>query len=200
MCFVQDQVTFLQEMARVTRRCFAVGLLHRRSLLWCREGRGGGQGGYQGAHWHTKHEVVGLCATAGLSPVLMGTALHFPSGNRLAKMFEKILPLWWPWGGFLIVPCKAAVKEKDTSGSRIAKLIRKAFCKLQDVMGARPCAGAAGATVSRVEVPGDVTPRSRPLHPGTTAGFHVCPISYLSGTRFASSPCLLSRSNPEVRR
>ena len=38
MCFVQDQVTFLREMARVARRSVAVGLLNRHSLLWRREG------------------------------------------------------------------------------------------------------------------------------------------------------------------
>jgi SAM-dependent methyltransferase len=114
MCFVQDQVKFLREMARVTHRCFAVGLLHRHSLLWRCEGRGGGQGGYRGAHWHTKQEVVGIFAAAGLFPIFMRTALHFPSGNSVARMFERILPIWWPWGGFIIVICNVAGQEKDT--------------------------------------------------------------------------------------
>lgn len=84
MCFVQNQVEFLQELARVTRRCFGIGLLHRHSLLWRREGRGGGQGGYRGAHWHTKQELVGLFLKAGLPSPIVGTALHFPSGNILS--------------------------------------------------------------------------------------------------------------------
>jgi ubiquinone/menaquinone biosynthesis C-methylase UbiE len=46
LCFVRDQVTFLREMARVTKRALAVGLLRRRSLLWRREGRRGGQRGW----------------------------------------------------------------------------------------------------------------------------------------------------------
>ena len=103
MCFVHDQVAFLREMARVTRRCFAVGLLNRHSLLWRRMGRAAGQGGYQGAHWHTKQEIVRLCANAGISPVFIGTALQFPSANAVARMIEGILPIWWPWGGFLVL-------------------------------------------------------------------------------------------------
>jgi hypothetical protein len=46
----------------------------------------------------------------------MRTALHFPSGNSVARMFERILPIWWPWGGFLIVICNVTGQEKDTSG------------------------------------------------------------------------------------
>jgi SAM-dependent methyltransferase len=105
MCFVQEQVEFLQELARVTRRCFAVGLLHRHSLLWRREGRGGGLGGYRGAHWHSKQEVVELFIKAGLPCPIICTALHFPSGNILARIFERIVAKWWPWGGFLVVVC-----------------------------------------------------------------------------------------------
>jgi SAM-dependent methyltransferase len=82
MCFVPDQVAFLREMARVTRRCFAVGLLNRHSLLWRRVGRAAGQGGYQGAHWPTKQEIVRLCAGAGISPVFIGTALAIPIRQR----------------------------------------------------------------------------------------------------------------------
>lgn len=105
MCFAQKQVEFLQELARVTRRCFAVGLLHRHSLLWRREGRGDGLGGYRGAHWHTKQELVGLFIKAGLPCPIVCTALHFPSGNILARIFERIVAKWWPWGGFLVVVC-----------------------------------------------------------------------------------------------
>jgi SAM-dependent methyltransferase len=105
LCFVQKQVEFLQELARVARRCFAIGLLHRHSLLWRREGRRSGLGGYRGAHWHTKQEVVGLFVRAGLPSPIIGTALHFPSGNILARIFERSAAKWWPWGGFLLVVC-----------------------------------------------------------------------------------------------
>ena len=103
MCFLQDQVTFLREMARVAKRCVAVGLLNRHSLLWRREGRSGGQGGYRGAHWHSKREVSSLFAQAGLPGVRVRTGLHVPSGSRAARVAETILPGWWPWGGFLVV-------------------------------------------------------------------------------------------------
>jgi SAM-dependent methyltransferase len=114
MCFVRNQVAFLQEMARVARRGFAVGLLHRHSLLWRREGRAGGQGGYRGAHWHTRQEVAALFSRAGLPAPVMRTALHLPSGRPGARAFEAIAPGWWPWGGFLVAACHLG--EQATGG------------------------------------------------------------------------------------
>lgn len=110
LCFVQNQAEFLQEMARVARRGLAVGLLNRNSLLWRREGRGGGQGGYRGAHWHTRKEAAGLFIQAGLPSPIIRTALHFPSGNWGARIFERAVAEWWPCGGFLVAVCDLAAK------------------------------------------------------------------------------------------
>jgi SAM-dependent methyltransferase len=115
LCFVKDQVQFLQEMARVTRRCLAIGLLNHRSLLWRREGREDGRGSYCGAHWHTRQEVIEILSKANLSPIFIGTALHFPSGNRSARFLEKILPACWPWGGFLLVTCDLDGRENNSN-------------------------------------------------------------------------------------
>ena len=59
LCFVNDQMQFLREMARVARRRVAIGLLNRRSLLWRRKGPAGGESAYHGAHRHTPEEIVG---------------------------------------------------------------------------------------------------------------------------------------------
>lgn len=125
-CFARDQaagvvgvdpdaeVAFVREMARVTRRCVAIGLLHRHSLFWLREGRGGGQGGYRGAHWHSRREAVAILAAAGLSSIVVRMALSFPSGNTIARIAECIFPPRWVWGGFLLLTgCVGGEEEID---------------------------------------------------------------------------------------
>jgi len=57
LCFVDNQIQFLREMARVSKKGIAVGLLNRNSILWHQKGRGGGKGAYAGAHWHSRKEV-----------------------------------------------------------------------------------------------------------------------------------------------
>src|SRR3972149_11150871 len=62
LCFVTDQRRGIQEILRVTKRRFAIGLLHRRSLLYWQKGRSGGKGAYRGARWHTESEIRELFA------------------------------------------------------------------------------------------------------------------------------------------
>lgn len=40
LCFVDDQIQFIQEMDRVSRKGMAVGLLNRNSRLWHQKGKG----------------------------------------------------------------------------------------------------------------------------------------------------------------
>jgi len=103
LCFVQNEAAFVREMARVTRRCVAIGLLHRHSLLWLREGRDGGRGGYRGARWHSRREAVQILATAGLTSIVVRTALSFPSGHTASRIAENIIPSHWMLGGFLLL-------------------------------------------------------------------------------------------------
>ncbi|MFP4563982.1 MAG: class I SAM-dependent methyltransferase [Spirochaetia bacterium] len=102
LCFVPDQIGFLREMARTARAKIAVGVLNRDSLLWYRKGKEGGKGAYAGAHWHTRRELTGLFADAGLSRPVIKTAIFFPSGNGPARLAERILPRTLPWGGFML--------------------------------------------------------------------------------------------------
>ena len=62
LCFIPDQARALAELARVTRKGIALGLLNRHSLLYREKGRHVGQGAYRGAHWHTPREVRRLFA------------------------------------------------------------------------------------------------------------------------------------------
>jgi SAM-dependent methyltransferase len=60
LCFVPEERDALRELLRVARRRFAIGLLHRPSLLHLRKGRDGGSGGYRGARWHRRADAARL--------------------------------------------------------------------------------------------------------------------------------------------
>ena len=101
-CFIADPVRALTELARVTRRRVALGLLNRRSLLYRHKGRHGGQGAYRGAHWHTPQEVRRLFEQCGMPRVTIRTAIFLPDGGSIAKGVEEIMPTRVPLGGFLL--------------------------------------------------------------------------------------------------
>jgi len=103
LCFVADQVRALREILRVTRRRFVLGLLNRHSLLYLRKGRGGGRGGYRGAHWHTAAEVHALFAPLPAKNLELRTAVILPRGGAAARALERCAPSWFPFGGFLAV-------------------------------------------------------------------------------------------------
>jgi SAM-dependent methyltransferase len=99
LCFVADWRLALREMARVARRRVVVGLLNRHSLLW-RE-KGGGVGGYRGAHWHGSGEIREALAGLPLANIQVRSALFLPAASSLARAGERCLPNRLPWGGFL---------------------------------------------------------------------------------------------------
>jgi SAM-dependent methyltransferase len=101
-CFIADPVCALTELARVTRRRVALGLLNRHSLLYRRKGRHGGQGAYRGAHWHTPQEVRHLFEQCGMPRVTIRTAIFLSDGGGIAKRIEAITPARVPLGGFLL--------------------------------------------------------------------------------------------------
>ena len=108
LCFIQDQRRALQEIMRVTRKRFALGLLNRHSALYLQKGRGGGAGAYRGAHWHTIREVHDLLHGLAVRDVLVRTAVFIPSGGAIAKVFERLAPNSLRWGAFIAVagsPC-----------------------------------------------------------------------------------------------
>ena len=103
LCFITEEAAAAREIVRVARRRFAVGLLHRPSLLWLDKGRHGGSGGYRGARWHTAREARRLFHDAGARRLRVRTAIHLPGGGTVARAVERLGPRWLPTGGFLLV-------------------------------------------------------------------------------------------------
>lgn len=103
LCFVEDWPRALSEIVRVTRRRFVLGLLNRHSLLYWQKGRHGGAGAYQGAHWHTRSEVLKALAELPVANIQTRTAIFLPSGSGLARGAETMLPQAFALGGFLAV-------------------------------------------------------------------------------------------------
>lgn len=101
LCFIGDQEQALRELIRVTRRRFVLGLLNRHSLLYLQKGRGGGTGGYQGAHWHTRSEIRALFAPLPVSDVRLRTAIVLPQGTAFARAVESCWPQRTHLGGFI---------------------------------------------------------------------------------------------------
>lgn len=99
LCFIADEVQALTELARVTRRRVALGLLNRHSLLYRRKY---GQGAYRGAHWHTPQEARHLFEQCGMPRVTIRSAIFLPDGGGIAKLVEAVTPTHVPLGGFLL--------------------------------------------------------------------------------------------------
>lgn len=102
LCFIKDWQLALQEIVRVTRTRFTIGVLNRRSLLWYDKGEDGGKGAYRGAHWHTKAELISVLANLNVYNIHFHTAIFMPSGSRVARGIEYALPNSLPFGGFLV--------------------------------------------------------------------------------------------------
>ncbi len=108
LCFVDDWARAVAELARVSRRRFAVGLLNRRSLLFGEKGRGEGKGAYAGARWDEPEAVVRALRSLALEAVDVRTAVYLPSGSPLARLAERVIPDRIRWGAFLAVAGAAA--------------------------------------------------------------------------------------------
>ncbi len=108
LCFVHDWRRALAEMARVSRRRIALGLLNRHSLLWRDKGRYGGLGAYHGAHWHTVKEITRALSLLPVHNLQWRTAVFLPSGRPMARLAETLLPTRLPLGSFLAVTADLA--------------------------------------------------------------------------------------------
>ena len=124
LCFVTDQRRGIQEILRVTKRRFAIGLLHRRSLLYWRKGRGGGKGAYSGVHWHTESEIRDLFSGLPAANLQVRAAVALPAGGAFAQSMEPLLSSWWPFASFIaiagdVVPQSNLQRGSDGSEMRI---------------------------------------------------------------------------------
>lgn len=117
LCFIEEERAAVQEMLRVARRGVAIGLLNRRSLLWLQKGRHGGSGGYLGARWHTTNEAADLLAGQPVQRLRVRTAIHLPSGGRLARAMELHWPQWLHTGAFILVAADTADAEPYAANS-----------------------------------------------------------------------------------
>lgn len=103
LCFVEDQASFLDEMARVTKRRFALGLLNRTSLLYRDKGQQGGTGAYRDARWHTAHGIRELLERLPVNHITARSGIFWPAGGKMGQWLERIVPGRLPVGAFLVV-------------------------------------------------------------------------------------------------
>jgi ubiquinone/menaquinone biosynthesis C-methylase UbiE len=111
LCFVPEERLALGEMARVSKRGLALGLLNRWSLLYLQKGRGGGHGAYQGAKWHSPTQARVLLETLPMATRHISTAIHLPSGGALARSVEVLTPHWAPFGSFIAAAARRSPHE-----------------------------------------------------------------------------------------
>lgn len=100
LCFVSEPRRAVQEMLRVTRRRFALGLLNRSSLL---HGQKAGVGSYRGAHWHTPDEVRALFDGLPVRNLELRSAVFLPDAGTFARLLEAMTPAGWLRGALLAV-------------------------------------------------------------------------------------------------
>ena len=115
-CFIEDQVTALRELLRVSRVRVALGLLNRHSLLYLRKGRHGGRGGYRAAHWHSPSEVHRLFGQAGLVDIRLRSAIYLSGDDGFTRLIERLTPARLTCGAFLlaIAAVPAANEDRET--------------------------------------------------------------------------------------
>ncbi|MBP6095519.1 MAG: class I SAM-dependent methyltransferase [Methyloversatilis sp.] len=104
LCFTTDWRKAVSEIARVTRKRFAIGMLNRHSLLWFRKGRHGGSGAYRGALWLSPEAFHDGLKELRISSRRMRSAIYLPSGSITARTAERLLSgSRVPWGGFMVL-------------------------------------------------------------------------------------------------
>ena len=107
LCFVDDERQAVAEIVRVARRRFAIGWLNRASLLYGQKGQGGGSGADHGARWHYPDELLDFFSGLAVRRLAVHSAIFLPSGNRVARTMERLLPSTLPWGGLVVVSGEA---------------------------------------------------------------------------------------------
>ena len=103
LCFIEDPRRALQQILRVTRKRFVIGLLNRHSLLYLQKGRAGGFGSYRSAHWHTPREIHALFAGLPAANLSERSAVFLAGGGPSARSVERLIPPRLLLGAFLVV-------------------------------------------------------------------------------------------------
>ncbi len=103
LCFIANWPSALKEMIRVTRTRFVIATLNRTSLLFRQKGRGNSSGAYRGAHWHTHQALRSTFAMLPVTDLRFHSAIFCPTGSRIARLAEGILPNRLGCGALLVV-------------------------------------------------------------------------------------------------
>ncbi|MFK5913730.1 MAG: hypothetical protein QM484_05080 [Woeseiaceae bacterium] len=100
LCFVDNPVSALSEMWRVSKKGIVVGLLNHDSLLFRKKFN---QGSYAGARWDRWIDAKKWISSLTPAPLktLQRTAIFNSEGGTMARIVETALPHRLPWGGFL---------------------------------------------------------------------------------------------------
>lgn len=101
--FIADPRRAAAELVRVSRDRFVVGVLNRWSLLYPQKGRGGGSGGYAGAHWFTARELIALFAELPVEELEVYSTVYLPSAGALARWVEPRVSPRLPLGSLLVI-------------------------------------------------------------------------------------------------
>jgi SAM-dependent methyltransferase len=115
LCFLEDARLALQEILRITRKRFAVGLLNRRSLLYLQKGRDGGSGAYRGARWHTAREIRALFDGLPAGNLKIRSAVFVAGGGSIARAVERLVPNRLPLGAFIVIAGDVQKAKPDLS-------------------------------------------------------------------------------------
>jgi len=102
LCFIYGPQQALREMWRVSRHGVCLGLLNRQSLIYLKKHN---SQGYAGARWDAWADVQSWIKPLSPTPLAVKhkTAIILPSGNKLARVVERLMPASFHFGGFLAV-------------------------------------------------------------------------------------------------
>ena len=114
LCFVENTRRAIQQMLRVTRSRFAIGLLNRHSLLYLKKGRAGGSGAYRGAHWHTTREVRLLLEGLPVANLKVRSAVFLAGGGSFAHGVECLIPNRLLLGSFVAIAGDIGQRQPGT--------------------------------------------------------------------------------------
>lgn len=115
LCFMEDARLALQEILRITRKRFAVGLLNRRSLLYLQKGQDGGSEAYRGARWHTAGEICALFDGLPAGNLKIRSAVFLAGGGSIARGVEHLVPDRLPLGAFIAIAGDVQKAKPDPS-------------------------------------------------------------------------------------
>jgi ubiquinone/menaquinone biosynthesis C-methylase UbiE len=145
LCFIPEERLALGEMARVSGRGLALGLLNRCSLLYLQKGRHGGRGAYHGAKWHTPAQARALLETLPMTTRRVRTAIYMPSGGTLAPSVEAVTPRWVPLGGFIAAAARNKVRGRASRPGLDQALTRRGRISPR-IVGTRAMVQAVSST------------------------------------------------------